>query len=65
MRAHAGALIVFAFQTRGSRASQVWRLLTCHVFMPFGMTFVFFMLFLLKYGANLESEVYRFNPAGA
>ena len=27
------------------------------------MTFVFLMLFLLKYGANLETEVYRFAPA--
>lgn len=33
------------------------------MFVPFGMSFVFLMLFLLKYGANLETEVYRFNPA--
>lgn len=43
---------------------QVWRLVTCHTYMPFGMSFVFMMLFLIKYGGNLESEVYRFNPAG-
>jgi hypothetical protein len=29
------------------------------------MPFVFMMLFLIKYGGNLESEVFRFNPAGA
>jgi hypothetical protein len=50
---------------RPARPPQVWRLLTCHVFMAFGMSFVFNMLFLIKYGGNLESEVFRFNPAGA
>ena len=44
---------------------QIWRLFTCHTFMAFGMPFVFNMIFLIKYGGNLESETFRFNPAGA
>ncbi|KAI8465337.1 MAG: Der1-like family-domain-containing protein, partial [Monoraphidium minutum] len=45
------------------RKYQVWRLLTCHVFIPFSMAFVFNMLFLIKYGSQLETEVFRFSPA--
>ncbi|GBF93961.1 derlin [Raphidocelis subcapitata] len=41
----------------------VWRLVTCHAFMAFGMSFVWSMIFLIKYGGQVESEVYRFNPA--
>lgn len=33
--------------------------------MAFGMSFVWSMIFLIKYGGQVESEVYRFNPAGA
>jgi hypothetical protein len=44
--------------------AKVWRLLTCHTFMAFSMGFVFNMVFLIKYGGSLETEVFRFNPAG-
>eukprot|EP00882_Tetradesmus_deserticola_P002337 GHRQ01002494.1.p1 GENE.GHRQ01002494.1~~GHRQ01002494.1.p1 ORF type:complete len:258 (+),score=77.66 GHRQ01002494.1:233-1006(+) len=43
---------------------QIWRLVTNHFFIgPFGMKFLFNMIWLLQYGSILEKQTYMFAPA--
>lgn len=47
-----------------SLCAQVWRLVTSWVFLgPFGMKFLFEMIWLLQYGNILETQTFAFAPA--